>query len=294
MAELNEQFEEAASLSLDFAKEVTEAVEAVTQMRDNADKVQKKAESETATVKKAIDDVESFLDSADDELEQARGRAETALEALVSKASAVRGEVEGLVAAVKQGATTLETKKKELQDAITTQMETATTDFEEREKQAQEVAAAAQKALEDAQAALNAFRRTVDQARTDLDDKMTKWQDAVDDLTGAAAKEADDWVDGLQALLEASVSALFTGANETVALHNEAMADLKAAFVTGAPEELDTSVGPLVEQFADLMELAERRKTELPAKAAEILTRIQTLLTNVGTAKTALDVTDRL
>ncbi len=72
------------------------------------------------------------------------------------------------------------------------------------------------------------------------------------------------------------------------------MADLKAAFVTGAPEELDTSVGPLVEQFADLMELAERRKTELPAKATEILTRIQTLLGDVATAKTALDVTDRL
>lgn len=55
MAELNDLFEEAASLSLDFAREVTQAVEAVTEMRANADKVQQKAETETAEVKKAID-----------------------------------------------------------------------------------------------------------------------------------------------------------------------------------------------------------------------------------------------
>jgi chromosome segregation ATPase len=294
MAELNDLFEEAASLSLDFAAEVTSAVEAVTEMRANADKVQQKAEAETAEVKKAIDALESFMDTADDELEQARERAETGLDALMTKATAVKGEIDGLVAAVKKGASELETKKKELQDAVTAQMETAAEDFQGRAQQAQDVTAAAQQGLKDAQTALNGFRQTVEQARTELDDKMSKWQQAVDDLTGAAAKEADDWVDGLQALLETSVAALFTGANETVAAHNQAMADLKTAFVEDAPEKLDASVVPLLDQFATLMDLVETRKTELPAKATEIANRIQALLGDIETARTALDATDRL
>jgi chromosome segregation ATPase len=294
MAELNDLFEEAASLSLDFAAEVTSAVEAVTEMRANADKVQQKAEAETAEVKKAIDALESFMDTADDELEQARERAETGLDALMTKATAVKGEIDGLVAAVKKGASELETKKKELQDAVTAQMETAAEDFQGRAQQARDVTAAAQQGLKDAQTALNGFRQTVEQARTELDDKMSKWQQAVDDLTGAAAKEADDWVDGLQALLETSVAALFTGANETVAAHNQAMADLKTAFVEDAPEKLDASVVPLLDQFATLMDLVETRKTELPAKATEIANRIQALLGDIETARTALDATDRL
>jgi hypothetical protein len=294
MAELNELFEEAASLSLDFASEVTQAVEAVTQMRDNANKVQQKAEAETEELKKAIDALESFMDTADDELQQARQRADGGLDALVTRAAGVKAEIDALVAAVTRGAAALEARKKELQEAVTAQMETAAEDFQGRAAQGQAVDEAARKGLQEAQAALNTFRQTVQQARTDLDARMTKWQEAVDDLTGAAAKEADDWVDGLQLLLETSVAHLFTGANESVARHNQSMAALKETFITEASDALDASVVPLLDQFANLMELAERRQGELPAKAAEILNKIQGLLGEMAGARTALDCTDRL
>jgi uncharacterized phage infection (PIP) family protein YhgE len=294
MTEINDLFEQAATLCTDLAGEITDAVESVNELKTGAEKVHRKAADGAAALKKAIDGIEALMTSAEQEMEQARERADAGLEALVEKASSTGTELTALVTAVKQGAADLEARKKELQASIQAQRDAAAEDLEGRHQDLDALGAAAREAHAQAGKALAGFRETAARAQAELDRQMQEWQKAVDDLAGGAARSADDWVDGLEELLKAAVAGMMREGNEAVDKHNASMAALKTAFITTAPKEMDTSLEALVEQLTAVVDAVEACKAALPARAAEIAAEVGAVVDFIEQAGTAMNDADRL
>lgn len=294
MTEINDLFEQAATLCTDLAGEITDAVESVNELKTGAEKVHRKAADGAAALKKAIGGIEALMTSAEQEMEQARERADAGLEALVEKASSTGTELTALVTAVKQGAADLEARKKELLASIQAQRDAAAEDLEGRHQDLDALGAAAREAHAQAGKALAAFRETATRAQAELDRQMQEWQKAVDDLAGGAARSADDWVDGLEELLKAAVAGMMREGNEAVDTHNASMAALKTAFITTAPKEMDTSLEALVEQLTAVVDAVEACKAALPARAAEIAAEVGAVVDLIEQAGTAMNDADRL
>jgi uncharacterized phage infection (PIP) family protein YhgE len=294
MAEINDLFEQAAALCDDFAKEITEAQESVNEVKENAEKVSQKASEGVAGLKKTLDAIEALMDTCGGELEQARQRADTGLDELIEKASKTGDEMKSLVAAVVKGTTDLETKKTELLASVQKQREVAAQDLEGRHQDLDALAKTAQETYQQAETALATFRQNADQAQRDLDAKMQEWQKAVDELALGAARGADEWVDHLESLLKTSVGAMIKEGNEAVVKHNASMTALKNAYITTAPQEMDTSLEALVEQLNAVVDAVDACKAALPAKATEIATRVNTLVQLIDEANTAMNDADRL
>jgi len=294
MTELNDLFLQAATLCDGFASEITDALESVNEIKANAEKVHKKAADGTASLKKAIDGIEAFMATAEQELEQARQRADTGFDALVEKAASTTTEMRSLVDAVKNGTSDLEAKKAELLASIQKQRDAAAQDLEGRHADLDALGKTAQETFQQAETALAAFQKTAAQAQDDLDKKMQEWQSAVDELARGAAASADDWVKKVEELLEASVRGMIKEGNEAVDTHNASMTALKTALITTAPEEMDTSLEALVEQLNAVVDAIAACQTALPGKAAEIATKVSALADLIEEAGTAMNDADRL
>ena len=294
MADFNQLAAEAIPLSEAFAQQLGEALDFIESIRKDASNAQEKAESKTADLKKAIDALESFFQKAQSEIVGARESAVTKLNAVETKAGTVKTKVEALSAAVKKGATDVETKKTQVEEAIKKSMDTAREDFDGRRQELEELQGTLQSNLAEAVTSLNKFRNAVLEGQAELDKKMLEWQGGVDTLSITAAREADDWVDGLQVLMETAVAAMFTAGNDIIQVHNMTMSNVKAMCIDEATEDLDESMKPLEEQLGNLAELAEKHKTGLPNKAKEIVAKIQGLVSRIETVKTAMQAADRL
>jgi chromosome segregation ATPase len=294
MAEINDLFEQAATLCNDFAQEITEAGESVNEVKANAEKVSRKAAEGAAGLKKTIDAIEALMASCGDEMEQARQRADTSFDQLIQKASTTGTEIKSLVAAVTKGTTDLEDKKTELLAAVQKQRDAAAQDLEGRHEDLDALAKTAEETYQQAEKALDTFRQDAAKAQRELDAKMQEWQKAVDELALGAARGADEWVEHLEAMLKTSVGAMIKEGNEAVVKHNGSMTALKNAYITTAPQEMDTSLEALVEQLNAVVDAVEACKAALPAKATEITTRVNTLVQLIEQAKTAMNDADRL
>jgi DNA repair exonuclease SbcCD ATPase subunit len=294
MTEINDLFEQAATLCNDFAQEITEAVESVNEVKANAEKVSRQAAEGAAGLKKTIDAIEALMASCGEEMEQARQRADTGFDELIEKASTTGAEIKSLVAAVAKGTTDLEATKTELLASVQKQREAAAQDLEGRHEDLDHLAKTAQETYQQAETALATFRQDAAKAEQELDAKMREWQKAVDELALGAARGADDWVEHLEGLLKTSVGAMIKEGNEAVVKHNASMTALKNAYLTAAPGATDTSLEALVEQLNAVVDAVEACKAALPAKATEIATRVNTLVQLIDQANTAMNDADRL
>jgi DNA repair exonuclease SbcCD ATPase subunit len=249
MAELNELLEQAAAEAGELSEEAENTSEVMTQITERATDLVEQVTSKGEEVRQHLRALKDKLAHAEGGVTDARGRADSSLEGLGARASAVREEVGELLEKVKAGLAELETQKARLQDSADTQAQAAEGAFSDLSDHVGDVADAIDQQLVTAHDAITAFRSAVETARTEFTAKKTEWDQAMEKLEEQATEQSLNWADGIHGLLADQATAVVDMTNHLVEVHNTAMEDLKEKFAQEAKAAVANSLQSLREEL---------------------------------------------
>jgi chromosome segregation ATPase len=294
MAELNELLEEAAGRAQDLSQDASEAIQGIQKVVGGARDLSEKVDEQTQKAVTALRAVADKLEEAESHLESEVGDTGTEMDALATRAAAVREEVAGVLEKVKGSLETLAQKRQESQDSVDASLQTAAGDVAELGTQVQERAKALGDQLDDAAEKVAELRTAVAQAQADLQGKQGQWTTALNELALTAQSETEFVGKGMTDLLSRQTTALLDLGNHVIDEHNKAMDELKAAYAQQAKDRLAAPLDALTAKLEALGELSGIAKESLGEEADNLLAKVAAALPLIDQVKAVLGLTSRL
>jgi len=251
-------------------------------------------EEDSGELRESIRSLTSRLQKARTDIEEADGKAGTALATLAGRADAVEGDTDLLLNAVKEGTANVEGTVTEVFQSLESQAEGLGDDFERLAAGITDLSQALAGHAGDQQGALESLATRFDQAHGDLSEKQTEWLNAVDRITTEIQEGSQAAARSLGDMLRSHATASLAWGNELVIGHNVAMESLSAAFADKAPESVDQAVQPLLQELRDLVSTAEKQREELSTKGQAVLDRLTNLIPEIVALTEALQTTEGL
>ena len=251
-------------------------------------------EEDSGELRESIRSLTSRLQKARTDIEEADGKAGTALATLAGRADAVEGDTDLLLNAVKEGTANVEGTVTEVFQSLESQAEGLGDDFERLAAGITDLSQALAGHAGDQQGALESLATRFDQAHGYLSEKQTEWLNAVDRITTEIQEGSQAAARSLGDMLRSHATASLAWGNELVIGHNVAMESLSAAFADKAPESVDQAVQPLLQELWDLVSTAEKQREELSTKGQAVLDRLTNLIPEIVALTEALQTTEGL
>lgn len=244
-AEINELFEEGITRSGELADAADEAMDAIDEMAKDAEGLAKRVEDEGKEACQHLRELATRLEQAEAGVEKARGQADGALETLAARAGELKTEAGELLERARKSMAAVEARRDELDGSLDAQMASTQQDFQDLVGRTATAQSQAEEHLQEAAQRIAALRAAIETARSEFAVKQQAWSDAVYEVDAAVQETADEWVEGLNALLRRQSQALVEAGNAMVDQHNDAMDHLKRRFIEQAPQHLATALDPL-------------------------------------------------
>jgi DNA repair exonuclease SbcCD ATPase subunit len=287
-AEINELFEQAATLAADLTDTADEAAETIEEVVDRAGDLAQRVASEGEEAGRLFKELTARLEQAEQELADARERAKAGFDALAGKAGTVGETVAELLNGVKDTLAGLEAQREKLDGDLDTRGETASRDFEEFTRKVQELEAATGQQLEQAGEDIGAFRTAVEAARDELAGRKSEWLHGLEELQTSVMESVKTWASGMMGLLGGQTETMVGLANHAIDRHNETMEELKQLFTEQAVAEVTGALEPVQDALTKLGELAVARQGDLTGAAGQIVGKVQAALPVLEQIRTAL------
>jgi DNA repair exonuclease SbcCD ATPase subunit len=275
LAELNELLEQAAAESGELTEDAGEASEAIKAVVGRADDLLEEVTSKGETARRHLQSLKDKLSELAAAVTSARGRADSSLETLGTRAVAVKAEVVKLLASVKAGLDELEAEKTRLQNDADTQTQAAQGEFVALSDHVGDLGDSLDQQLVTAHNTITAFRSGVETARMEFMAKKAEWDKAMVELEAQATEQSLNWADGLQELLSGQAKALVESTNHIVEAHNTAMDELKEKFAVEAKGAVAGSLQALRDELVKLGQNASDKQDDLTAKSDQILGKVR-------------------
>jgi hypothetical protein len=284
MAELNELLEQAAGEAASLSEEADGAAESVDTLVAKGNALKEQVTTKAEEARGLLKTLKEALDQAEEGVTAARGRSDTSLADLGTRAGELRAQVTTLLDQVKRSLDELDSQKTRLQDDADSQAQAVEGALSELSTHANEVAEAIDEQLTNAFSTIVAFRSAVETARMELAGRKAAWDQAASELEAQATEQVGVWMDGIQQLLADQATAMVEMTNDVVETHNTAMEELKERFAVQAREAVSSSLDALATELGNLAQNASEEQGTLTAKSDEIL----------GTVRAAVPVIEHL
>jgi ABC-type transporter Mla subunit MlaD len=289
MAELNELLDQAATEAGNLSAEIDEASDAVDTLVAKANALKDQVTAKGEEARRMLDSLKDALHQAEETLTSARGRADTSLAELGSRAVEVRGGVTRFLEKVKHSLDELETQKTRLVQDADTHAQSVEGALGELSGHMDGVAQAVDQQLTASFASVHSYRGSVETLRQQLVERKMRWDQRADELEAHATEQALVCVDGVNHVLADQSTAMVEMTNHIVEVHNTAMEDLKEKFATEARQAVATSLQALADELANLAQNAGEEKTNLTSKSDEVLGRVRAAVPILENLATTLD-----
>jgi uncharacterized protein YoxC len=289
MAELNELLDEAAAEAGTLSEEADGAADSVETLVAKANALKEQVTAKGEEARGRLKGLQDALQQAEEGVTAARGRADSSLSDLGTRAVDLRGEVTGMLAQVKRSLDEIEAQKTRLQDDADTQARAVESALGELSSHANDAAEAIDQQLTSAFSTIVAFRSAIEAARAELAGRKTAWDEAAAELEAQATEQALVWVDGIQQLLANQATAMVGMTNDVVETHNAAMEDLEEKFAVVAREAVTSSLQGLADELTNLAQNASEEQGTLTAKSDEILATVRAAVPVIEHLAAALD-----
>jgi ABC-type transporter Mla subunit MlaD len=278
MAEMNDLLEETEGQCSALSDELDTTIASIDEMTGKASELCEGALRVGGQVRARLQALTARLETAEAAIENARAEAVTDLDALAEQAETVRTDVGDLLTKVQEDLTELQQQQTQLDEGVQEGMGAIGTDFSDLGNRVTEAQEAIGTELEEAGQKIAAFGEAVNQARTELADKRQAWSEALDTFEQTAQEKTREWVAAVQGVLADQTTAMVDLANRMLDKHNETMESMKNRFETEAALQVAASIQPLQDGLDQLRAVADARRGELSAKAAESLQRVRAAL----------------
>jgi uncharacterized protein YoxC len=278
MAEMNDLLEETEGQCSALSDELDTTIASIDEMTGKASELCEGALRVGGQVRARLQALTARLETAEAAIENARAEAVTDLDALAEQAETVRTDVGDLLTKVQEDLTELQQQQTQLDEGVQEGMGAIGTDFSDLGNRVTEAQEAIGTELEEAGQKITAFGEAVSKARTELADKQQAWSEALDTFEQTAQEKTREWVAAVQGVLADQTTAMVDLANRMLDKHNETMESMKNRFETEAALQVAASIQPLQDSLDQLRAVADGRRGELSAKAAESLQRVRAAL----------------
>ena len=292
--EMNPLIEEAITHCGELADQLDATSDQVESAVDAANKLGDTLEDDSGELREAIRSLTDRLEKARADIDQADGKAGTALDALAGRADAVEGDTDVLVNAVQEGTANIEDTVAESFRALEAQAELLTGDFERLASGITDLSQALADHAGEERAALESLSNRFDEAFAELSQKQGEWLSALDRITTDIAESSAAATQALGEMLRSHATASLAWGNELVLAHNAVMESLSSVFAEKAPESVDEAVQPLLQELRGVVAAAEKHHEELSTKGQAVLERLTNLIPEIVALTESLQTTEGL
>jgi uncharacterized protein YoxC len=291
---INELFEEAITRAAELAENADRGSEALGAVVDQAHAMAERVAGEVAQAQGHFQEIAARLLAAEAGLDEAGSAAAGELRALVTQADAVKTHVAAVVGRVESAVAELEAEKARLSAALDQRLEVAEQAFERLAGRLSGLRAAAEERLQGAAAAIADFRGRVASADEVFAEAEQRFFDGLDELTDLARAKAVEYVEAVDAGLDATSDLRVELANRLIEDHNESVVLLREAVAEQAVEEIGHAVRPLRAAVEALAQLCDDEAAAVAAGAAPILDKVEEALQAAARMQPVLDLAQRL
>jgi chromosome segregation ATPase len=288
-AEINELFEEGITRCRELTDAADEAMDGIDAMAREAEELAQRVQAEAGEACTHMRELAGRMEQAEGAVETARGKADGALEALAARAADLKQEAGELLEKARKSMADVETRKDELDGGLEVHMASTQQDFQELVQATQDAQRQAEEQLQEASQRIAALQSAIEGARSEFAQKQQAWSDAVHELETTVQEKAEEWIEGLNELLQRQSQALVGAGNAMVDQHNDAMDNLKRRFVEQAPQDLATALAPVEAALTALGEEASECGPRLASEAQQLEQWVSGALPIVTPIQAALD-----
>jgi chromosome segregation ATPase len=292
--EMNPLLEQAITQCGDLTDQLDNTSEQVDSVVAAANQLGESLEEDSGDLREAIRSLTSRLQKARTDLEEADGKAGTALDMLAGRAEAVEGDTDLIVNALKEGTANVEETVTESFQSLDAQADLLTGDFERLAEGISDLSQALANHTSEEKDALESLTERFDDAYADLSEKQTEWLNALDRITTDIGEGSQAAARALGDMLRSHATASLAWGNQLVIDHNEVMQSLGTVFGERAPESVDQAVQPLLQELRNVVSAAETHREELSTRAQGLLDGLTALIPEIVALTEALQTTEGL
>jgi DNA repair exonuclease SbcCD ATPase subunit len=294
MADMNPLLEQAITRCGELSDQLDASGEEVEDAVKAANQLGETLEEDSGELRATIRSLTSRLQKARTDLEDADGKAGTALDMLAGRADAVEGDTDLIVNALKEGTANVEDTVTEAFQSLEAQADVLTGDFERLAEGITDLSQALADHTNDEKAALDTLTDRFDEAYEDLSEKQTEWLNALDRITTDIGEGSQAAARALGDMLRSHATASLAWGNQLVIEHNAVMEALSSVFAEKAPESVEQAVQPLLQELREVVSSAEKHREELSTKGQALLDGLTALIPEIVALTEGLQTTEGL